>query len=115
MPDRPMVARRAMLAGALAMMTTPALPAPYHPLPDGLTVAFFREAARKLRANARAYELGKRIVLQGADRSSYYRDLNYAFAGIFDRMGDCREPFDLLEKELYAAERALMKRYDYRP
>jgi hypothetical protein len=107
--------RRAILAGGLALIATPALPAPYYPLPDGLTVEFFREAARKLRANVRAYELGKRIVLQGADRSSYHRDLNYAFAGIFDRMGDCREPFDLLESELYAAERALMKKYDYRP
>ena len=115
MQDRAMMNRRAMLAGALAVMATPALPAPYFPLPDGLTVEFFREATRKLRANARAYELGKRIILQGFDRSDYYRDLNYAFAGIFKRMGDCREPFDLLENELYAAERALMKRYDYRP
>lgn len=115
MTDATIINRRAFVGGGIAAIALPTVPA-YYPLPDGLTPAFLRGLAKDSRQKALARILeGRRHLVLGVDQTTYLIELLNAFAEIFERMAVCREPFELLESELYATERALQRKHNFTP
>ena len=104
--------RTALLALATVAVSPAALAKPLHPLPDGLTPEFLRELAEESR---RAMSNERSRLANGIDHVQFTIERAYKNAEIFDRMAAQSEPFDGLDSEFWARDRALQIKHGYVP